>query len=203
MTQREEGDPGRQAVPAEAAPVHGPGEAAPGAGDFEESFVAEGSGREERLKAELAEAQDKYLRVVAETENFKKRVARERLEEKAFAAREVVLALLPVVDNLERALGAAKAAGAAGEAAGEGPLAQLEKGVELVLRQFEDALRRQGVEAVSAEIGKPFDPNQHQPLTQVDDPAAVDGAVMAVLQKGWRMGDRLLRPCMVQVARRP
>jgi len=171
---------------------------------FEPSFAVgdENLSREQELERSLAEAQDKYVRVLAETENFKKRLARERVEERAFAAQEVVQAFLPVVDNLDRALAAAKAA--AGDAQGaESPLGQLEKGVELVLRQLEDALRKQGVVGVEAPLGKPFDPNLHQPLVQETDDQHDDGAVLEVLQKGWRMGDRLLRPSMVKVAVRP
>jgi molecular chaperone GrpE len=170
---------------------------------FEPSFPQAGDplSREQELEQALAEAQDKYLRTLADTDNFKKRVARERVEERAFAAQEVVQSFLPVVDNLERALNAAKSA--AGEAqAPDSALGQLEKGVELVLRQFEDVLRRQGVTPVETPLGLPFDPNLHQPLLQEAAPEAQDGAVLAVLQKGWRMGDRLLRPAMVKVAAR-
>ncbi len=72
--------------------------------------------REQQLEAELSEAQDRYMRNLAETDNFKKRVARERVEERAYAAQEVILGLLPLVDNLERALNAAKAQGREAEA---------------------------------------------------------------------------------------
>ena len=152
--------------------------------------------REQQLEAELAEAQDRYMRNLAETDNFKKRVARERVEERAFAAQEIVLGLLPLVDNLERALHAAKAQG--GEA--EGPLAQLEKGVELVLKQFEEALRKQGVAVAEAPIGQPFDPNMHQALLQEPSSEHPEGAILEVLQKGYKMGDRLIRPALVKVA---
>jgi molecular chaperone GrpE len=152
--------------------------------------------REQQLESELAEAQDRYMRNLAETDNFKKRVARERVEERAYAAQEVVLSLLPLVDNLERALNAAKAQG--GEA--EGPLAQLEKGVDLVLKQFEEALKKQGVSVVEAPIGMAFDPNLHQALLQEPSTAHEEGAVLEVLQKGYKMGDRLIRPALVKVA---
>jgi molecular chaperone GrpE len=148
--------------------------------------------REQELEQQLADANDKYVRVLAETENYKKRVARERVEERAFAAQEVVVSLLPIADNLERALAAAHAAGDV-----EGPLA---KGVELVLKQFEDALKRQGVVAVESVLGQPFDPNLHQPLLQEPAPDKPEGAILEVLQKGYRLGDRLLRPAMVKVA---
>jgi len=170
---------------------------------FEPSFTGAEAPptREQELETALAEAQDKYVRTLAETENFKKRMARERVEERAFSAQEVVQAFLPVVDNLERALAAAKAAG--DSSAPDSPLSQLEKGVELVLRQFEDTLKKQGVVAVEATVGKPFDPNLHQPLVQEEGSGHDEGAVLEVLQKGWRMGDRLLRPSMVKVAAKP
>lgn len=148
--------------------------------------------RESELEQELADAKDRYVRTLAEVENFKKRVARERVEERAFAAQEVVVSLLPILDNLDRALAATKA-----DAGAEGPLA---KGVELVLRQFEDAMRKQGVSAVETVLGQPFDPNLHQPLLQEAAPGQPEGAILEVLQKGYRLGDRLLRPSMVKVA---
>ncbi len=152
--------------------------------------------REQQLESELAEAQDRYMRNLAETENFKKRVERERVEERAYSAQKVVVSLLPLVDNLERALNAAKAQG--GEV--EGPLVQLEKGVELVLKQFEEVLKKEGVQAVEAVIGQAFDPNFHQALLQEPSSEHAEGAVLEVLQKGYRMGDRLLRPTLVKVA---
>jgi molecular chaperone GrpE len=182
-----------QAQPAETPP------AAETAEGFVPDPLAGGAGltREQQLEADLAEAQDRYMRNLAETENFKKRVARERVEERAYAAQEVVLSLLPLVDNLERALQAAK--GQAGEDA-DPALLQLEKGVELVLKQFEDALKKQGVTVIDAVIGQPFDPHVHQALLQEPSAEHPEGAVLEVLQKGFKMGDRLVRPSLVKVA---
>jgi molecular chaperone GrpE len=153
---------------------------------------------EELLKQQLEESNDRYLRMLAETENYKKRVAKERMEERAYSAQETILAVLPIADNLERALQAIPA-----EARGEGALGQLVKGVELTLRQFEDVLRRQGVELVPAEVGKPFDPNMHQALFQEVHEEFDDGAILAVLQKGYRIGERVLRPAMIKVSHKP
>ena len=153
---------------------------------------------EEVLAQELAEAKDKYLRTLAEVDNFKKRVARERVEERAYAAQDVVTSMLPIIDNLERTLAAAQASPAQENAA----LGQLLKGVELVAKQMEDALRKQGVMVVEASVGQIFDPNLHQPLLQEESADAVEGAILEVLQKGYRLGDRLLRPSMVKVATR-
>ncbi len=137
---------------------------------------------------------DKYLRMLADTENFKKRVARERGEERSYAAQETILAVLPLADNLGLALQAAKKANESGP---------LVKGVELSLRQFEDILRRLGVESVPAEIGKPFDPNLHQALFQEEHPEMEEGSILEVMQKGYKIGDRLIRPAMIKVSRKP
>ena len=179
-------------------PASGAAEQAPEA--TAEGFTP-GLTREQQLEAELAEAQDRYMRNLAETDNFKKRVARERVEERAYAAQEVVSGLLPLVDNLERALAAAKAqAPSTSSGQADSPLGQLEKGVELVLKQFEEALKKQGVIAIEAPIGQGFDPNLHQALLQEPSSDHPEGAVLEVLQKGYRMGDRLLRPTLVKVA---
>ena len=151
--------------------------------------------REGELQKELDEAKDQYLRTLAEVENFKKRVARERVEERAYAAQEVIVGLLPIVDNLERALASAQGGDASTEA--------LRKGVELVLKQFEDVLRKQGVSAVDTPLGQAFDPHVHQPLLQEPSAEHEEGAVLEVLQKGYRLGDRLLRPSLVKTAVRP
>jgi molecular chaperone GrpE len=185
-------------APEEQAPAGAPAEAAP-AEPSAEGFTP-GLTREQQLESELAEAQDRYMRNLAETENFKKRVERERVEERAYSSQKIVGGLLPVIDNLERALAAAKAQG------GEAPppaLAQLEKGVELVLRQFEDMLKKEGVAMVPAEAGQEFDPNVHQALLQEPSTAYPEGAVLEVLQKGYKMGDRLLRPALVKVVAAP
>jgi molecular chaperone GrpE len=149
---------------------------------------------EDTLRAELSEANDKYLRVLAETENFKKRVQRERVEERQYSVQETVLAFLSVADNLERALQAAVTHGEAG---------QLSKGVELTLRQFEDVLRRLGVEPMVVEKGQPFDPKLHQALFQEEHAELEEGSILESLQKGYKLGERVIRPVMVKVSRKP
>jgi molecular chaperone GrpE len=149
---------------------------------------------EEKLRAELDEANDRYLRMLAETENYKKRVQRERSEERQYSSQETVLAFLPVADNLDRALQAALKHGEAG---------QLVKGVELTIRQFEDTLRKLGVEPLAVEVGKPFDPNAHQALFQEEHAEFDEGSVIEVLQKGYKLGERVIRPAMVKVSKKP
>jgi molecular chaperone GrpE len=175
--------------------------AAAAAAGFEPLSLEPALSREQELEAELSEAKDKYLRTLAEVENFKKRLARERVEERAFAAQEIIQAVLPVADNLERALASGKAQAPAPGA--DPALEQLIKGVELVVKQFEDVLKKQGVVPVEAPIGMPFDPHLHQPLLQEPSADHEEGAVLELLQKGYRLGDRLLRPSLVKVATKP
>jgi len=151
------------------------------------------------LEAKLAAAEkdkkdnyDKFLRAVADLENLRKRQRRETDDAKLEAKQKVLKEMLPVVDNLERAIEHA-AAGAAGEG---NPIVD---GVRLVLRQFTTAFERLEVTAVEAE-GHPFDPNVHEAISQLesDKPA---GTVVQVLQRGYKSGDRLLRPALVVVAK--
>ena len=149
------------------------------------------------LEAQLAAAEkekkdnwDKYLRSVADLENYRKRTKRDIDDAKADTKSRVLKEILPVVDNLERAM--------AHEAPGEGGGAVLE-GIKLVHRQFQTALERVEVTALDA-LGQPFDPNQHEAIGQEesDQPA---GTIVKVLQTGYKLGDRLLRPSLVVVAR--
>ena len=142
-------------------------------------------GREtlERLKEE----HDRFLRAAAELDNYKKRPAREREEAQRFANERLLKDLIPVLDNLERALAAAP----------EGdPLA---KGVKLVLRAFEEVLGRHGVKGFSA-LGQPFDPRLHEAVVQVPSPDQPPGTVVQEHGRGFLLNERLVRPAMVGVA---
>jgi molecular chaperone GrpE len=151
---------------------------------------AEGESLEERLATAEAEAQahlNDLKRLAAEFENYRKRVAREQESLSARAAERLVKELLPIVDDLERALVAAE----------EHAEAQLEDGVRLVHRQLAAALEREGLTEISTE-GK-FDPHVHEALlSQQSD--ADEGTVIEVLQKGYSLGDRVLRPARVVIA---
>ncbi|BDG09688.1 nucleotide exchange factor GrpE [Anaeromyxobacter paludicola] len=139
-----------------------------------------------KLRAELDEAQSRLLRTAADLENTRKRAAREKEELKKFAAERLLHDLVPVVDNLDRALAAAP----------EGdPLAG---GVKLVLKSFEDALARHGVRIFSA-LGDPFDPRVHEAIMQVEGDAE-PGTVVFQHGRGFLLAERLLRPAMVGVA---
>ena len=144
----------------------------------------------ERL-AEVEKERDDYLndlqRVAAEFENYRKRVARDQASLAARAHERLVKELLPVLDDLERALEAAEAH----------EEAKLEEGVALVSRSLADTLRKEGLEEVQTE-GK-FDPHVHEALLSQPSEAE-EGAVVEVIQKGYRLGDRVLRPARVVVA---
>jgi molecular chaperone GrpE len=144
----------------------------------------------EALKAERDSLQDRLLRTAAEFDNYRKRIDRERREQSESAATGLLIEILPVVDNLERALQAPSGPEAAGYRAG----------VELILRQLNDLLRRRGVTAIEA-LGADFDPRFHQAVSQEASDGHRDGEVMEEMQRGYMLGDRLLRPAMVKVAK--
>jgi molecular chaperone GrpE len=141
------------------------------------------------LKAERTALQDRLLRTAAEFDNYRKRIDRERREQADSAATGLLTEFLPVVDNLERALQAPSGPEAAGYRAG----------IELILRQLVDLLRKRGVTPIEA-LGTDFDPRIHQAVSQEASDAHRDGEVMEEMQRGYMLGDRLLRPAMVKVA---
>ena len=141
----------------------------------------------EALRVENEELIDTVQRVKAEFDNYRKRAARDQESLVALAGERIVKDLLPVLDDLERAL----------EAAESHEEAKLEEGVKLVHRQLEQLLEREGLAPVATD-GK-FDPHVHEALL-TQPSAAEEGSVIAVLQKGYRLGDRVLRPARVVVA---
>ena len=144
----------------------------------------------EALKTERDALQDRLLRTVAEFDNYRKRIDRERRDQSESAAAGLLVEILPVVDNLERALQAPSGPEAAGYRAG----------VELIHRQLLDTLRKRGVTPIDA-LGADFDPRIHQAVSQEESEAHRDGEVMEELQRGYMLGERLLRPAMVKVAK--
>ena len=147
------------------------------------------------LEAQLAAAEkdkkenwDKYLRSVADLENYRKRTKRDIDDAKAETKARVLKEILPVVDNLERAMAHEASEGSA-----------VLEGVKLVHRQFQTALERVEVTALEA-MGQPFDPNLHEAIGQEESDLPA-GSIVKVLQTGYKMGDRLLRPALVVVAK--
>ena len=143
----------------------------------------------EELRRERDALQDRLLRTAAEFDNYRKRMDRERRDLAEYTAGEAIKDLLPIIDNLERALQAS---------ALDDPL---RKGVELIHKQMLEILRRRGVIPIEA-LGADFDPNVHEAVTQEESAQHRDGEVMEELQRGYKVGDRLLRPAMVKVATR-
>ncbi len=151
------------------------------------------TGATDDLTAALQEKQalqDRLLRTAAEFDNFRKRVDRERRDLLDYAANDVLTELLPVVDDLERALQADSGADAS----------VYRQGVELILKQLHDLLKRRGVTVVET-LGTDFDPNIHQAVMHDVSTTHREGEVMEELRRGYKLRDRLLRPAMVKVAK--
>jgi molecular chaperone GrpE len=142
----------------------------------------------EQEQAEEPEQDDRLLRLAADFENYKKRAAREREEYVAHANARLLAELLPVVDDLERALAAAE----------QHEEARLEEGVRLVHRSLAALLERHGITAI--ETDGMFDPHVHEALLSQPSEEAESGAVLDVVQKGYKLGDRVVRPARVIVA---
>jgi molecular chaperone GrpE len=145
--------------------------------------------------AELDDLRDRHVRLQAEFENFRKRSLRERQESLQYGSQNLVKDLLPTVDNLERAIEHS-------EASGGGNFQGLLQGVELVLRELLAALEKHGVQVIEAE-DRPFDPSVHEAMAQVPDASVPPNSVVQVLQKGYQLRDRMLRPARVVVSRQP
>lgn len=142
---------------------------------------------EEQLKA----ARDEQIRLLAEMDNQRKRLARDVESARKYAAERVLADLLPVADSLE-----------AGLAADPSDAPKLHEGMELTLRMLAKALDGNGLKAIDP-AGQPFNPELHQAMTMVETGEHAPGTVVTVFQKGYRLNDRLLRPALVAVAKEP
>ena len=138
-------------------------------------------------KALAADMKDRYLRLQAEWDNYRKRTAAERESERVRASEKLVKDLIPVIDDMERALDHAKQTGEGGT---------LTEGVEAVLTKFLQILEKSKVTQIEA-MGEPFDANKHQAVGTQEAPELDEETVVQVYQKGYQMGDRVLRPAMV------
>jgi molecular chaperone GrpE len=174
-----------EAVEGRARAAERPPGAAPGAGP---------SPRESELAKELEVVRDRYLRLHADFENFRRRATRERLEVEQYGHQNLVKELLTAVDNLDRAIDHATRSGGA-------ELESLLQGVELVRRDLLGALTRYGVSRIEAR-GQAFDPAKHEAMAQVPDDSVAPNTVIDELQPGYLLRDRLLRPTRVIVSRR-
>ena len=150
--------------------------------DEKEAKIAE-------LEAKIAEQETLYLRLRADYDNLARRTRLDREAAEKYRAQTLLTDLLPVIDNLDRALLA--------EANVEEP-SSLYKGVDMVYRQLLDATAREGLQVIEA-VGQPFDPNVHQAVMQESDSEQQPGVILKELQKGYKLKDRVLRPSMVSV----
>jgi len=188
-------------APASASPA---GQAEPAASSSPatptpEERIAQLEAEKAQLAREKQDNWDRLLRTTADLDNLRKRSRRELDDARTEARTKVLREMLPVMDNLERAVEHAQSetTGSGGSGA-----ASVIEGVKLVLRQFAQALERCDVVAVDA-VGKPFDPNQHEAISQVESAEHAPGSVVQALQKGYTIGNRLLRPALVVVAKAP
>lgn len=156
--------------------------------------------RLQEIEAALAKKTEEYdatreqlLRLMADFDNYRKRMTRQSEEARQFAIADLVIALLPGFDNLERALSAARQDATPSSAA-------IAEGVSMVLRQFKEALAKVGVREVQTE-GQPFDPTRHEAVDIVSVPASQDGLIVEEAQRGYLLHERLLRPAKVIVGK--
>ena len=142
----------------------------------------------EKLKAELNDQKQIYLRVLAEYDNFRKRSANEKAQVYGNAVSDTINALLPVADNLDRALAQKNADAEA-----------MYKGVEMIANQFSASFEKLGITAIG-EVGEEFNPELHNAVSHIDSDDFGDNVISAVFQKGYKLGDKVVRYAMVQVA---
>lgn len=149
---------------------------------------------EEALAAKESEAAanwDKFVRERADLENYRKRTQREKEELLKYGNESLIVELLPVVDNMERAL----------DHADDDSASAVIEGVRMTLNMLQSALKKFGVTAVEAEKGTPFDPAVHQAMCQVDNAEVPGNSVVEIFQKGYLLNERLIRPAMVSVSK--
>lgn len=171
-------------TPEEFAPASPPGGEQPAGGESS------------ALAAEVAQLKDQLLRALAETENTRRRAERDREDAAKFAAANFARDVLTVSDNLRRAIDSVPADAKAGNTA----LGTLMEGVELTDRQLQSMLEKHGIKQVSP-MDQPFDPNLHQAMFEVPNTGKASGTVVQVLQPGYVINGRLLRPALVGVAK--
>lgn len=147
-----------------------------------------------QAQAEANDYKERWIRVSADFQNFRKRVMQERVEAYNKGKEDAVLALLPVLDNMERALASLN----------EGTdLKAFRQGLELIIRLFQDALKRLDVEPIPAE-GQKFDPYYHEAFERVEQEGVEeDGLIVGIIERGYKMGEKVIRPAKVRVAVKP
>ena len=146
--------------------------------------VLEELSAEETLKEELAVEKDKFLRLFAEFENYKRRTSKERIELFKTAGQEVIVSLLPVMDDFDRAM----------KELAKSEDKEMFKGVELISNKFRETLKNKGLEEVGVEQGDVFDAEVHDAVTQIPAPSKkLKGKIVDVIEKGFKLGDKIIR----------
>jgi molecular chaperone GrpE len=139
---------------------------------------------EEKLQEDLGKEKDKFLRLFAEFENYKKRTSKERMELFKTAGQEVIVSLLPVIDDFDRAL---KELSKSGEK-------EMFKGIELINNKFRETLKNKGLQEMEVKQGDAFDAEVHDAITQIPAPSKkLKGKVIDVIEKGFKLGDKIIR----------
>ena len=179
-------EPVLEAVEEQSEPEEKPGRADKKKLKKAEAQIAELEKKLEEAEAELAAANDKYMRMIAEYDNYRRRTAKEKDGIYADAYADALGGILPMLDNLERAVGVSEADA-------------LQKGLAMTLKGAEDALGKMGVTAFG-EKGETFDPEKHNAVMHIEDEQYGEGEITEVYQKGYAKGDRILRFAMVIVA---
>nr|WP_231584102.1 nucleotide exchange factor GrpE [Domibacillus indicus] len=158
-------------------------------GETGEEILEETETKEEQLQKQLDESEDRYLRLRADFDNFRRRANLDREAQEKYRAQKLVTELLPVLDNFERALQVT---------AEHDETKSVLQGMEMVYNTLVKALESEGVEPIET-VGKPFDPTVHQAVMTDNDESAEPNSVLAELQKGYKLKDRVIRPSMVKV----
>ncbi|MGI8609033.1 MAG: nucleotide exchange factor GrpE [Candidatus Dormibacteria bacterium] len=149
----------------------------------------------ESARTDARDANERYLRTAAEMENMRRRHQKDRSDQLLYGNADLIVRILPLLDNFHRALDHVPAS-----AENDAEVRQWVSGLLMVVRQFEDILEGAGVEAIDTSEGQAFDPALHQAVMGEASEAHEDGQVIAELQRGYRLRDRVLRPAMVKVA---
>jgi molecular chaperone GrpE len=162
----------------------------------EQSPPVEGQppGEVDALQQELDDANNRALRARAELDNYRKRTQRELASERRYAAMPLLRELLPVVDNIQRAIEAAQQSGNAGS---------LLEGFQMVAQQIENVLTQHGCQPIKAKAGETFDPNVHEAVSQLPSDQFTSGQIIQVTQVGYQLHDRVIRPTQVVVSSGP
>jgi molecular chaperone GrpE len=164
-------------------------------GHDERTKGADGFAVLEKLNSENAELKDRILRALADMENMRRRSEREAADARTYAVTALARDLLPVADNLGRALESAPS-----QALAEAGVRSFVEGVELTARELQTALGKHGIKKLEPK-GDRFDPNFHQAMYEVVDDTLPAGTVTEVVQSGWKIGDRVLRPALVGISK--